>query len=90
MSQLAFLPGPLIGRERELSLLREFLQQVAVSGGTLVLSGEPGVGKTALINTLADALSASGTMVLRAAGSQFEQELRRAQPGAAPAARLAR
>jgi len=75
MSQLAFLPGPLIGRERELSLLREFLQQVAVSGGTLVLSGEPGVGKTALINTLADALSASGTMVLRAAGSQFEQEI---------------
>jgi len=65
----------LIGRERELSLLREFFQQSAVSGGALVLSGEPGVGKTALINALADALSASGTMVLRAAGSQFEQEI---------------
>lgn len=75
MSQLAFLPGPLIGRERELSLLREFFQQSVVSGGALVLSGEPGVGKTALINALADALSASGTMVLRAAGSQFEQEI---------------
>jgi DNA-binding CsgD family transcriptional regulator len=75
MSQLAFLPGPLIGREEELGLLREFFQQSAVSGGALVLSGEPGVGKTALINALADALSASGTTVLRAAGSQFEQEI---------------
>ena len=65
----------MIGRERELSLLREFFAQSAVSGGALVLSGEPGVGKTALINALADALSASGTMVLRAAGSQFEQEI---------------
>jgi len=75
MSQLAFLPGPLIGRERELGLLREFFGQAAVSGGALVLSGEPGVGKTALLNALADDLSASRTMVLRAAGSQFEQEI---------------
>ena len=45
MSQLAFLPGPLIGRERELSLLSEFFQQSAVSGGALVLSGEPGVAR---------------------------------------------
>jgi DNA-binding CsgD family transcriptional regulator len=75
MSQLAFLPGPLIGRERELGLLREFFGQAAVSGGALVMSGEPGVGKTALLNALADDLSASRTMVLRAAGSQFEQEI---------------
>jgi DNA-binding CsgD family transcriptional regulator len=75
MSQLAFLPEPLIGRDRELGLLREFFQQSAVSGGALVLAGEPGVGKTALINALADAVSASGTMVLHVAGSQFEEQI---------------
>jgi hypothetical protein len=32
MNQRAFLPGPLLGRERELSLLREFFQQSAVNG----------------------------------------------------------
>jgi DNA-binding CsgD family transcriptional regulator len=75
MSQLALLPEPLVGRDRELGLLRDFFQQAAVSGGSLVLSGEPGVGKTALSNALADALSTAGTLVLRAVGSQFEGEI---------------
>jgi hypothetical protein len=75
MSQPVIVPGALVGRDRDLDLLREFFRQSAVSGGALVLTGEPGVGKTALINALADAQFASGTMVLRAAGSQFEEQI---------------
>ena len=39
------------------------------------LSGDPGVGKTALLNVLADYASASGTMVLRVVGGEFEAEI---------------
>ena len=47
MSWLDLPPGALVGRDRELGFLREFFLQAAVSGGALLLSGEPGVGKTA-------------------------------------------
>ena len=50
MSQPAILPGALVGRDRELGSLQEFFRQTAVSGGALFLSGDPGVGKTALLN----------------------------------------
>ena len=75
MSRLELPPGTLVGRDRELGFLREFFQQAAVSGGAVLLSGDPGVGKTALLNDLADAASAAGTTVLRVAGAEFEGEI---------------
>ncbi len=75
MSQPAILPGALVGRDRELGFLQDFFRQAAVSGGALFLSGDPGVGKTALVNVLADSASASGTMVVRVAGAEFEEEI---------------
>ena len=75
MSQPAVLPGALVGRDRELGFLAEFFRQAAVSGGALFLSGDPGVGKTALLNVLADSAAASGTMVLRVVGAEFEGEI---------------
>jgi hypothetical protein len=69
------VPGTLVGRDGELGFLREFFRQAAVGGGALFLSGDPGVGKTALLNVLADSASASGTMVLRVAGAEFEGEI---------------
>ena len=53
MSQPAILPGALVGRDGELGFLQDFCRQAAVSGGALFLSGDPGVGKTALVNALA-------------------------------------
>lgn len=52
----------LIGRDRELGRLREL---VAGTGGTLVVAGRPGVGKSALLAAaVADAApSASGATV---------------------------
>src|ERR687895_811474 len=65
---------PLRGRQRELGrLLSLFREASAGRGATLVVRGEPGIGKTAL---MAEALrEASGLQVLRAAGAEFEMEL---------------
>jgi DNA-binding CsgD family transcriptional regulator len=65
----------LVGRDAELGFLVEFFRQAAVSGGALFVSGDPGVGKTALLNALADSVSASGITVLRVAGAEFEGDV---------------
>ena len=40
----------LVGRDQELRLIASFLERAAGGGGTLLFTGEPGVGKTALLN----------------------------------------
>jgi DNA-binding CsgD family transcriptional regulator len=64
----------LLGRRRECDVLDRLLD--AVRGGegrTLVVRGQPGVGKTALLEYLAE--HASGCRVIRVAGVQSEIEL---------------
>ncbi|MDO9713837.1 AAA family ATPase [Paracraurococcus lichenis] len=52
---------PLVGREEELSLLLRRWRQAAGSEGRVVLlSGEPGIGKSRLAAVLADSLAAEG------------------------------
>jgi DNA-binding CsgD family transcriptional regulator len=63
--------GGLVGRERELERIRSFLARAAADGDALLLSGEPGVGKTALLDAAAEEASAAGTRLLRAAGAEF-------------------
>ena len=75
MSQLDLPAAGLTGRVRDLDFLEGFFRQAGVSGGALLLTGDPGVGKTALVNALADSASAAGTMVLRVAGVEFEGEI---------------
>jgi hypothetical protein len=65
----------LIGRDRELEILMRFLEHAATDGGAFVLVGEPGAGKTALLDAAADAAEEAGTGVLRAAGAEFEADL---------------
>lgn len=65
----------LVGRGEELSYIRAYFEDAAVAGGALLLSGEPGVGKTALLDAAAAAASESGTRVLRAAGVEFEADV---------------
>ena len=67
--------GGLIGRDRDLGFLLEFFRQAAAGGGALVLSGDPGMGKTALLNALAQSAAAAGTVVLRVTGAEFEGEI---------------
>ena len=75
MIQLDLPAEGLTGRVRELGFLQEFFRQAAVSGGALLLSGDPGVGKTALLDALAGAAAGSGATVLRAAGAEFEGDV---------------
>jgi len=64
----------LIDRDAERDTLDQFMAAVrAGDSRALVLSGEGGVGKTALLDYLAE--RASGCRVLRAAGVQSEMEL---------------
>ncbi|MGW1886911.1 AAA family ATPase [Streptomyces sp. NPDC001970] len=62
---------PLIGRDRDLQRIGDLLG-IGAGGGALLLSGDAGVGKTAVLNALAEAAHAEGTRVLRAAGVEFE------------------
>ena len=67
-------PSALLGRRRECDLLDRQLQ--IVRGGqssVLVLRGEPGIGKTALLEYLV--ANAAGCRIVRAAGIQSEMEL---------------
>ncbi len=68
-------PATLVGRDGELELLGSFLGEAAVHGGALLLSGDPGVGKTALLDAAAEQAAAAGTQVVRAAGVEFEADV---------------
>jgi DNA-binding CsgD family transcriptional regulator len=64
----------LLDRRDETDLLDALIEAVRAGGSrALVLRGEPGVGKTALLGHLAGA--AAGCRVVRAAGVQAEREL---------------
>jgi DNA-binding CsgD family transcriptional regulator/tetratricopeptide (TPR) repeat protein len=74
------VPGPiggsagLIGRRSESEVLDQLVGAVrAGESRTLVVAGEPGVGKTALLDLVA--AHASGLRVVRASGVQSEMEL---------------
>ncbi|MDR7278349.1 LuxR family transcriptional regulator [Catenuloplanes atrovinosus] len=68
------ISGLLIGRSEELRSVGELITGArAGRGGTLVLRGEAGIGKTALLDRAEEI--ADGFGVLRASGSEFEQEL---------------
>jgi DNA-binding CsgD family transcriptional regulator len=62
------------GRDDECAVLDRLLDEArAGHSGALVLRGQPGVGKTALLDHAIE--SASGLMVVRAAGVEAEMEL---------------
>ncbi|WP_262698039.1 MULTISPECIES: ATP-binding protein [Streptomyces] len=64
----------LIGRQDEIRRLDALLRAAGEGrGGVLVLRGEPGIGKSALLRHLDEA--ATGFLVMRASGAEFEMEL---------------
>ncbi|MGH3901553.1 MAG: AAA family ATPase [Pseudonocardiaceae bacterium] len=65
-------PDELVGRERECDLLRALFAAMSSRGAALVLHGEPGVGKTALLEFAADA---SSNPVLWIKGAECEAVL---------------
>jgi len=70
--------GESADRASELARLDEFLDQVTRTGAALCLYGDPGVGKTALLDVAADLAGRRGWRVLRAAAGHLESDV----PGA--------
>ncbi|QYN18506.1 LuxR family transcriptional regulator [Amycolatopsis sp. DSM 110486] len=66
---------PLIGRDDEIASIRSFFEGAGVRGGALLVVGEAGVGKSAVLDEFAAGEAGRGTRVLRAAGVQFEAEV---------------
>jgi DNA-binding CsgD family transcriptional regulator len=62
----------LVGRQGVLDLLHTFVDHCATVGGALLLSGEAGVGKTALLEAASDYATGVGLRVLAASGAEFE------------------
>jgi DNA-binding CsgD family transcriptional regulator/tetratricopeptide (TPR) repeat protein len=65
----------LVGRSLELELISGFLDRAGREGEALLLNGEPGVGKTAILDYAADSAVAAKARVVRAAGVEFEAEM---------------
>jgi DNA-binding CsgD family transcriptional regulator len=64
--------GRLVGRDAEVARLRAFVAAARTNGGAMLLTGEPGVGKTELLDAAAALASEADAQILRAAGIQFE------------------
>ena len=65
----------LIGRSAELDLIDALLAGSYPDAHGLLLRGDPGVGKTALLDAAAARAEAAGRRVLRASGVEFEAEM---------------
>ncbi len=65
----------LFGRSVELERISRFVDAAQHSGDTRLVRGEPGVGKSVLLDAAADMAHAAGMRVLRASGSEFEADV---------------
>jgi DNA-binding NarL/FixJ family response regulator len=69
------LDGRLVGRVRERRLLGGLVESVEGGGAAILIAGEAGVGKTALLTHIADLASNRSLRVLRARGEESEAVL---------------
>jgi ATP/maltotriose-dependent transcriptional regulator MalT len=67
--------GEVVGRDRELGAIEEFLEDAARGRAALVLEGEPGIGKTALWREALARAEKRGRTVLAARPAEAEREL---------------
>ncbi len=67
--------GGLLERERELARLRELIGAAAAGDGRLVLvEGDPGIGKSALLRAAHEIAAGAGSTVLTARGAELERD----------------
>ncbi len=65
----------LVGRDRELAAIGELEAQLHERGAVIGLVGEPGIGKTAVMESAAHRVAAEGHPVVSVAGHAVEQSL---------------
>ncbi len=68
-------PGPIVGREAQLSRLRAVVDAVRMQGQVLVVLGDAGMGKTVLLEDAAQRARAAGLRVLWATARESEANL---------------
>ncbi|MFF4355111.1 ATP-binding protein [Streptomyces sp. NPDC001530] len=68
-------PARLVGRDNDLDFIQSHFTGSAVHGAALLLTGEAGIGKTALLDMVAAQARHEGARVLRAGGVQFEADI---------------
>ena len=72
MSEAESPGSSLLGREPELGVLNQLFDGVHLRGGSLKVTGGPGVGKSALLEEAAARAADRGMLVLRVTGVQSE------------------
>ncbi|TCN41905.1 regulatory LuxR family protein [Kribbella orskensis] len=65
----------LVGRESELRMIHETVRAAERTGGTLLVVGDAGIGKSVLLDAAAAVAAGNGDRVLRAAGVEFETDI---------------
>jgi hypothetical protein len=65
----------LLGRHKEIEVVRRFLGDAATAGGALLFTGPAGIGRTAVLEMAMSTASATGAWVFRAAGVPDEADL---------------
>ncbi|MGB3440590.1 MAG: AAA family ATPase [Actinophytocola sp.] len=66
---------PLVGRDAELRLLGGLVERVRETGGSVVVRGEAGIGKSALLLAAGRMAADGGLRVLRTAGVEAESQV---------------
>ena len=64
-----------VGRDAEIDVLQSFIERATLNGEALLLIGDAGVGKTALLDVTARRAISLGVSVVRAAGAEFEADI---------------
>lgn len=67
--------APLFGREEETRLLSGMIGRIRERGGAMVVRGEAGIGKSALLLAVSQTAAGRGTRVLRTAGVESEAQI---------------
>src|SRR6185312_12309147 len=69
------LGADLVGRRSELAVLHELIDRPPLPGGAIVIRGDPGIGKSALLDAARRIARARGRRVLATVGVQSEAQL---------------
>jgi len=85
-------PRPLLGRDQELAKLYALVDGIEEQGGALVVRGEAGIGKSAVLAAARERAIHQGVTVVSTTGALSEAQLAFAGllPAAPPLARRAR
>src|ERR1700678_1514988 len=68
-------PRPLVGRDRELRQLTDLVDNVSARGSALVVRGDAGMGKSALLSAAVARASEKGMVVRSTVGAESEVQL---------------